>query len=274
MAIGAFVGLFLLLFQPFGLYDWHTPAKTLKILGFGGITLIVVLVNYFVLPSLFPHYFSNKRWTVGKEIIRVLLFITVIALGNRFYLGWLLDTPLEAGGWLWAIGVTFLIGLFPSAGLILLNYVNQLKKYSQSASDLPIPERQPDNGQQALLLNQVADHWLALIADNEKDTLTLRANELLFIESSDNYCTVYFLENGLPDQVMKPLLRSSLSRLIKQVNQPHVVRCHRSFAVNLDRVERITGNAQGYKLHLLEGQFRIPVARQYNETLVAELKAL
>ena len=72
----------------------------------------------------------------------------------------------------------------------------------------------------------------------------------------------------------KPLLRSSLSRLEKQIDQPHIVRCHRSYVVNINRVERVTGNAQGYKLHLFAGQFLIPVARQYNESLVAGLKDL
>jgi DNA-binding LytR/AlgR family response regulator len=94
---------------------------------------------------------------------------------------------------------------------------------------------------------------------------------LLFIESSDNYCTVVYLENG---QLVKPLLRSSLSRLESQIDMPHIVRCHRSYVVNLDRVERVTGNAQGYKLHLMGGQLQVPVARRYNDTLVAELRAL
>jgi DNA-binding LytR/AlgR family response regulator len=112
---------------------------------------------------------------------------------------------------------------------------------------------------------------LTLIADNEKDVLSFLVADLLFIESSDNYCTIVYLKNGQP---AKPLLRSSLSRLESQINAFNIVRCHRSFVVNLDRVERITGNAQGYKLHLLSGQFQVPVARKYNDSLVSQLKAL
>ena len=282
IVIGAFVGLFLLVFQPFGLDDWQTSAKTLKILGFGGVTLIAMLAHYFVLPTLFPRYFSDERWTVGKEIVQTLTLVMVISVGNRLYLGWLIDEPLVLGSWLWSIGVTFLIGLFPITGIILLNYITQLKKYNRSANELPVHNPSPVPASiEKEAGNHPADTVLTLIADNEKDSLMVPAGSLLFIESSDNYCTVFYLKNGpiATDQVAKPLLRSSLSRLEKQIQQPPTVRkpfvrCHRSYVINLDRVERVTGNAQGYKLHLLGGQFQIPVARQYNETLIAELKAL
>ena len=280
VAISTFIGFFLLAFQPFGLDDWQTPVKTLKILGFGGVTLMAMLVHYFVLPALFPRYFSDERWTVGKEIVQTLVLVMVISVGNRLYLGWLINKPLVLGSWLWSIGVTSLIGLFPISGIILLNYITQLKKYSRSANELPVHNPLPASDEKGTG-SHPADTVVTLIADNEKDTLVFPAGNLLFIESSDNYCTVFYLKDG-PNEVnkiAKPLLRSSLSRLEKQINQPHiahkpVVRCHRSYVVNLDRAERITGNAQGYKLHLLGGQFQIPVARQYNETLVAELKSL
>ena len=272
LGVSTFVGLFLLLFQPFGLYDWVTAAKSVKILGFGGITLMVMLANYFVLPVLFPRYFSDDRWTVGREITRVLIYLLFIALCNQLYLAWLLNEPLMVGGWLRAIGVTFLLAVFPIVVLILLSYIRQLRKYSRLAEELPIHTPEPTAGNVTTRQAETpVEAVLTLVADNEKDTLTLPASELLFIESSDNYCTVVYPKNN---QLLKPLLRSSLSRLEKQIDQPRIIRCHRSFVVNLDRVERVTGNAQGYKLHLADSQFQIPVARQYNETLVSELKAL
>ncbi len=272
VVVGAFVGLFLLAFQPFGLDDWQTPAKTLKILGFGAVTWVAMLVNYFVLPALFPRYFSDEYWTVGREIIQVLALVIVISVGNRLYLGWLLNERLFLGSWLWAIGVTLLIGLFPITGIILLNYITQLKKYSRSAGELAVhqPVLNPVVAEKRTD-NLPAASTLTLVADNEKDTVTIPAGDLLFVESSDNYCTVVYLKN---DKLTKVLLRSSLSRLADQTQQPHIVRCHRSYIVNLDWVERVTGNAQGYKLHLMSGQFQISVARQYNATLVAELKSL
>lgn len=272
VGIGLFVGLFLLVFQPFGIDDWQTDGKTLKVLGFGLVTTVVLLINWLVLPALFPRFFSDEHWTVGREILRVMSFILVIAVGNRLYLDWLIGLLPTLESWLWSIAVTFLIGIFPTVASIVANYIVQLRRYSRSAETLTLaptpvniaaPNVVPTPG--------IADNRLTLVADNEKDTLTLAPSDLLYIESSDNYCTVVYLKNGQPAKV---LLRSSLSRMAGQINIAHIVKCHRSYVVNLDRVERVTGNAQGYKLHMLNGQFAVPVSRQYNDTLVAELKAL
>lgn len=274
--IGLFIGLFLLVFQPFGLASWETTHKLLKIIGFGVITFVITAVNSIIWPRLFPRLFIEEKWTVGREILSTLINVLLIALANRIYIQWLLGSNFDqVMGWVGMLIATFLIGLFPVTGLVLLNYIRQLKKYSESAAALPIhTPPTPDLSTEPTTLHESGeqvDPTITLVADNEKDSITTSADDLLYVESSDNYCTVVYLANG---QSKKPLLRSSLSRLEKQITRPHIVRCHRSYIVNLDRVERVTGNAQGYKLHLLNGQFQVPVARQYNETLVAELKSL
>ncbi|MBC8153886.1 MAG: LytTR family transcriptional regulator [Bacteroidetes bacterium] len=259
--IGGFVGLFLLVFQPFGMDEWDTPVKALKLLGFGIIAFLVTGLNFTVWSRLFPRSFSDDRWTVGRAILLILANILSIAIVNRLYLAWLTGEGVSLTSWLNMILITFLIGIFPSAGSVVANYIVQLRKYTRSVADLPphVPT--------TTLVNE---RPLTLTAENEKETLQLPSSDLFFIESSDNYCTVVYRRNGQSDKV---LLRSSLSRLEGQIQRSTIVRCHRSYVVNLDQVERVTGNAQGYKLHLAEGRFMVPVARQYNDSLVAQLKS-
>lgn len=268
--IGVFVGLFLLVFQPFGIADWVTPYKTLKILGYGVVSFGVTAVHFLLWPRLFPAVFSDRVWTVGKAILLIVTNILLITVANRLYLIALTGDKPSVSGWLNMLAITFLIGIFPSVGAVVAGYVVRLRQYVRQAAELPIHAPVPAVAELAGT-QQTEATSLTLVADNEKDTLTLQPDELLYIESSDNYCTVVYLKNGQP---VKPLLRSSLSRLEGQIDRADVVRCHRSFVVNLDRVEKVTGNAQGYKLHLLGGQFQIPVARKYNDSLVAQLKAL
>jgi DNA-binding LytR/AlgR family response regulator len=204
--------------------------------------------------------------------------ILCIALANRLYLNWQLDWSMQ-DGWLLSIGRTFLIGIFPTVGAVLINYIVQLRKYQQQAAHfvvhkLPTETPSPPSANispEEPTESSRADHeQLVLVAENGKDTLQLNPAGLLAIESSDNYCTVFYVKKG---QLAKELLRSSLSRLENQLGEgAPFARCHRSYVVNLDRVERVSGNAQGYKLHLLNGQLVVPVARKYNDTLVASLK--
>ncbi len=268
--IGVFVGLFLLVFQPFGIADWVTPYKTLKILGYGIVSFVVTAIHFLVWPRLFPATFSDRVWTVGKAILLIVTNILLITVANRLYLIALTGDQPSAGGWLNMLVITFLIGIFPSVGAVVAGYVIRLRQYVRQAAELPVHAPVPAVAKpvHAELTEATS---LTLVADNEKDTITLQPNELLYIESSDNYCTVVYLKNSQP---VKPLLRSSLSRLEGQIDRADVVRCHRSFVVNLERVEKVTGNAQGYKLHFFDGQFQIPVARKYNDSLVAQLKAL
>ena len=284
LAISGFIGLFLLVFQPFGLDDWQTPGKPIKLLGFGLVTFIVMSADSFLLPLLFPRYFSDEHWNVGREMVRTTLLIFIIAICNRFYLGSLIGALSTMVSWVQMIGMTFVIGIFPTVGTILITYIIQLSRYSRAAAELPdysnpATRREPVLRERvsAVRTSDAPEPTLTLIADNEKDTLKLRPDALLFIESSDNYCTVVHLKSTptSTDQPVKSLLRSSLSRFETQLEgQPHIVRCHRSFVVNLDRVERVTGNAQGYKLHLFGGQFQVPVARRFNDNLISQLKSL
>ncbi|WP_338874393.1 LytTR family DNA-binding domain-containing protein [Spirosoma sp. SC4-14] len=279
--IGVFVSLFLLVFQPFGISDWQTGNKLIKLLGFGWVTFIITAFNFIIWPYCFPKQFSDANWTVGREILLVMINVLLIAIANRLYLEWLTGEERSIVGWGNMILITFLIAVFPVTGAIVYSYISQLKKYSRLAAELPI--HTTDAKTKSLPIAETPhlqangnEASITLIAENEKDTIQLLASDLLYIESSDNYSTIVYLKKEANGQTYptKPLIRSSLSRLEGQINQPHIVRCHRSYIVNLDHVERITGNAQGYKLHLLGGQFQVPVARKYNDTLVAELKAL
>ena len=274
--IGAFIGGFLLLFQPFGISIWQTSDKALKVLGFGVITTATMLL-FNEGTRLIPRFFAENGWTVGREIAKILVLILLIAVGNRLYLGWLFHRSAQ-GGWLQTLGMTFLIGILPTIGVVLTNYIVQLRRYEQGAAHLLtyVPTASSQNSASGFEIGPVlnpeiaADQQIALLAENEKDALTFHRDDLLAIESSDNYCTVFYLKNG---SLTKELMRSSLSRLETQLgDDSSFVRCHRSYLVNLEQVSRVSGNAQGYKLHLFGNQLTVPVARKYNDTLVAGLK--
>jgi len=107
-----------------------------------------------------------------------------------------------------------------------------------------------------------------LTADNGKDILTLSPAELIFIESSDNYCTVYFFRD---EKLQQRMLRGSLSRMESQLTVGEIMRCHRSYIVNLKQVESVSGNAQGYKLRVRRLAEPIAVGRTYSDAVLARL---
>ena len=111
--------------------------------------------------------------------------------------------------------------------------------------------------------------------ENGKDTLNVAAAEVLYLEAADNYCTIVYGRPGAAPA--RALLRASLSRLAGQAAEQgadQLTRVHRSYLVNLARVARVAGNAQGYRLHLA-GQpdaDALHVGRTYAEAVLAALR--
>ncbi len=251
LGTGFFIALFLIYFEPFSINELTTPNKTIFLVGYGIISTTTMLIFYFIIPFIFPNYFKEENWTVGKDIFNIMLNIIFIAFLNVLY------SQIIFGSWgksnitmlLKMFSYTFILGIFPTVGIVVINYIYYLKQYSHP----------PQPSLSTILVHNIP---LTLIAENEKDTIKLFQEDLFYIESNDNYSTVIFQKEEL---ILKELIRSSLIRLENQIPAESIVRCHRSYIVNLDKVIKISGNAQGYKLYLKDSDFIVPVARKYSE---------
>ncbi len=250
VGVGVFVGLFLIFFQPFGSYLWQDPAKPYILGGYGVVTFICLMLVNIIVPTFFKQWYAEENWTVAKEIGWSLLIIMLITLGNMIYGGILFGRSFSLTDVLLWLAITGSIGIMPATVVTMINYVQLARRYE--TKQLQIPSN---------INTTAAETVVTLVADNEKDTLTVKLSDLLFIESADNYSEVVFLKEK---KVQKILLRGSLSRMEEQLTHP-VVRCHRSYVVNLQQVERIFGNAQGYKLQLKDWPEPIPVARRFSD---------
>ena len=110
---------------------------------------------------------------------------------------------------------------------------------------------------------------LTLQSENEKDKLSFPVEELLYIEAADNYVKIHFTGNEV---LQHRVLRSSLKRREEMLaTYSQVYRCHRAYMVNLNKLVHISGNAQGYKLHLAGIDEPIPVSRSLNRELAGKI---
>jgi LytTr DNA-binding domain len=255
---GIFIALFLIIIQPFGISNWEISNKSAYLFAYGIVTALCVLVIKLVVHYKYASYNEQAGWTVWKEILALLILLLLISICNYVLTIKLFHLNFNFSGLASMFLMVTIIGIFPIVFGVMLNYIYQLKKYEK-----PIVVSHSKSDQ-----TPITDNILKLIADNEKDTIELNAENLFYIESADNYSTVLYEKEG---KLQKELLRSSLTRLETQISNNSIVRCHRSFIVNLDNVQKVTGNAQGYKLNLKSVEFQVPVARKYSE-IVNNLK--
>jgi len=264
--VSIFIGLFMLIFQPFGLTYFHHPYKWLILLGYGGITFIILLFNLFLIPHLLKQIFKDENWTVFKHIFWLLWIIFTIGIGNYVYSN--LIFSFNWSGWFTFLifqFFTLVIGLIPIVVITISAQNRLLMRHLKSANEVneklkSLPETK----------NLNADEIITLIAENEKDKLTFKLSDLLFIESTGNYIEVNHLVDG---KVKKTILRSSLRRLEDALKSyVELFRCHRAYFINVNKILHARGNSQGYRLKIENSEFEIPVSRSYTKKLKEILK--
>lgn len=262
---GLFVFLFLFVFQPFGLNSY--PQGVLKLsLGYGLTTFVAMAILNIAVFSLLPHYFNEERWTVGKELTWSIINIAVIGLANVLFTGFAGIFDVSFANLLRYEFYTLVVGVFPVGINILIREARLKKKYETKSEAI---NTELEEHKKEYTVTTISEHLLTIPSDNINESLELKLVEFYYIRSSDNYIEVYYIKNGKGE---KKLLRNSLKK-VDELFQSHtqLFRCHKSYIVNLDKVACVSGNAQGYKLHLSDVDDIIPVSRQYNEKIKERL---
>ena len=106
----------------------------------------------------------------------------------------------------------------------------------------------------------IRDAFVNLKSYNSKEQLTVKLIDLLYIEAQDNYVLIYYLEKEI---IKKSLLRAKMKDLQSALSSKLIVRCHRSYLVNLNNVHRVNKSSGQMKLHLKYGSKEIPVSKSY-----------
>lgn len=100
---------------------------------------------------------------------------------------------------------------------------------------------------------------------DEKNELriSIKRNNLLYIESADNYVNVWYMNKG---QLTRFMLRNSLKAIEESLAETSVLRCHRSFIANFEQVKVIRRQKDGIYLEFdIEKVPDIPISKTYNE---------
>ena len=90
--------------------------------------------------------------------------------------------------------------------------------------------------------------------------LTISSNDFVYAEIRCSTLYIYFMHDEL---LREKHLRATISSIENNVCDQSIVRCHRSFIINIKYIDAIEGNSNGYKLYLKCCNAVIPVSRQY-----------
>ena len=90
---------------------------------------------------------------------------------------------------------------------------------------------------------------------------SIKKENLLYLESAENYVNICYLNKGI---VSKYLLRDTLKKIEETFSGTEIIRCHRSYIVNFDKVKVIRKDKDGLKLEFDNPSvIDLPVSKTY-----------
>ena len=267
LLIGSSVTIFLVLIRPFGIpnYSFFSP-QMLYLASFGLVTFFVMLV-YRIILLIFLNKKLENNWSVGHEIVAQIILLIGITFGNVFYSNILNKSSHFSYHYLIEmLGYTLAVAIVPIFISVFLNYRKLMNKYATANSLHKIDDAKPINDDITTEnTNDNVVEKVIFMAENNKDSFECDAEQLMCIESTDNYVSIYYVEEK---GVQRKILRTNLSKIEEQLQAPNIRRVHRSFIANFELVNNLTGNAQGYKLHFDNWEEVIPVSRQFSKIVL------
>ena len=248
---------FLNVFVPFNINRWSEDSGIglfIRLSGFGLIAGVVLSVS-----QLFIRKFSGVShfriwtfalWFCGELLVMAFLFVLYQSYPKIDFLQLLSEIPDS-------IRYTLLSIMIPySLALLFISLIIQKSKLAALKETV---------------LKPVFETALYDFPD-EKGIVrfSIVSDQLLYFESADNYLMVYFLNNGKPT---KQILRNSLKNIEVMFPGSSMKRCHRSFMINLQKIEFVDYEKAACRIKLTGVGELIPVSRKFYPEFKPYLKS-
>ncbi|MEN2282098.1 LytTR family DNA-binding domain-containing protein [Algoriphagus sp. SE2] len=245
----------MIFFQPFGVNNYD-PKESITLLFalimvFMGLYLVLLLIfNEFVI---FPLIFKADiyRWQILIWLFWSNIYsATGLFLFYNFLGGW---HDFRLSSWLEFILNFTALSIIPLTAIFLYGKMKQMQELTETEVDY----------------HQDSNVIIQIPSDNQNSLNSYSLENILYIESEDNYVAVHFIHKEIPS---KTLIRTTLKKIDDLKLHSALVRCHRSYIVNLIHLAKYDGNKQQGLITLKHITDSIPVSKSYVSNILFRLK--
>ena len=246
-----FAELFILIFTPFGSRSWaDSDMQYVR-----WVTVVVLVAMGIISVSRTVMYYYAQRHDITYPVYAVWIFceLTIMALIYSVFPFVVLPEYAETRGLTFfsmfkeAIIDTAFILLIPYTIVYLIITLQDKNKQIQNLMQTTRTEMQPN------MFN---------FYDDKGDLkLSVKPEMVYYIEAADNYVEVHYMSNGKKQTL---LIRNSLKNIAWSFNDKDLVRCHRSYIANLNKVQLLRRVDGELMLDFGEESIpNVPVSRGY-----------
>ena len=113
---------------------------------------------------------------------------------------------------------------------------------------------------------------ITLFDNNGNLKLCVSASNLYYLESDDNYIIVRYTDSA--GDMKRYMIRSKMKTVEESFQGSSLVRCHRKYIVNMDKVKVLRKEKDGYELDLDNDLIPpIPVTKTYESNVLARFNS-
>ncbi len=121
------------------------------------------------------------------------------------------------------------------------------------------------------LLKIDGEDVILLQSKNGKDNIQLRKKDLLYIRAEDNYVSIVY--TGALG-VKQALMRNTLSSMEQLFEQKGIIKCHRSYLVNVTNIQRFHREGGIHIIQFRDSEVNIPVSNTYLKKMQKAINTL
>jgi len=255
-----FALLFINIFQPFGSRSWYPNISDFKYFFFSSliilIGMLVVLISRLIMLAFVKKnaitYIQYSAWVLA-EILSMSMFYALFTKfipresTSRDFVEIFQKSTLHAA----------LVLLLPYAILWLYFSWRDKNSMLQKLKEVDKTAEMPKKNLIAFQ-DEKGEFKISIVREN-----------LLYVDSADNYATIHYLNKS---KLSHYLIRNSLKWMEENLTKESpLVRCHRSYIVNLDKVKVLRKTKDGIFLELdALNTPDIPVSKTYYERVMTK----
>lgn len=250
-----FALLFINIFQPFGSREWYKGISDFTYFFFSSLIILTGMLVV-VVSRLFLGLYTKKR-DISQLQYAAWVFLEIIAMSLFFAL---FSKYVPEGGEKRDFFLLLKNSAINTSLVLLLPYSISFLYFSWKEKNRLLNERASDTSS-----NTAPKKGLIGFTDEKGELkISLMIDNLLYIDSADNYATIHYINK---EKNTSFLIRNSLKWIEENLTkETPLVRCHRSYIINLDKVKVFKKTKNGIFLELdVPNVPDIPISKTYYE---------
>lgn len=253
--------LFMAIYTPFSYTVWFSLTD-MKHLGLTAVFYAGALLIMLASKRLMYRVQDRVRFTFAKYISWLLAEVVAISLFYTLFTS-VFIAPFEQPSW-----VILLKAVWCVLMIMAIPYIIQTlyAAYKAKTEELQMLQYEMSLGSEQTV---TYPSLINLYDYNGTLKLTINADSLYYMESQDNYVKIFYSNHG---RLLSYMLRCRTKAIEENLAETSVVRCHRSYMVNVMKINNIRKKGKARYVVLDNSEIKpIPVSKSYFKNFIGKI---